>query len=77
MTGYGLSGFFMKKFGFIVNPSMVYSNLSAMERKGWIRCVRNGAGRAYSLTEKGKEITDGMNGISEEIQLFTKTMLKT
>ena len=77
LTGYGLSALLMKKIGFIVNPGMIYSSLSAMERKGWIKCVRNRTGRAYSLTEQGKEIAHNMNSISEESCRIIRIMLKT
>ena len=77
LTGYGLSELLIKKFGFIVNPGMIYGNLSAMERKGWIKCVRNKTGRAYSLTEQGKEIAHNMNSISEESCHIIRIMLKT
>ena len=77
MTGYEINRFLTKKFGIIIGPNTIYSKLTSIERKGWTKSVQNRAGRAYSLTEKGKEITDNMNDISEEIQLFVKTMLRT
>ena len=77
ITAYGINILFMNKLGIMVSPSMIYANLSAMERKGWIKCVRNRTGRAYSLTEQGKEIADNMNSISEESCHIIKIMLKT
>jgi DNA-binding PadR family transcriptional regulator len=75
MTGYGLNGHFVKKVGITVSPSMIYSNLAAMERKAWIKCVRNRNGRAYSLTDKGQQIADNMPAIAEEICNSIKTLL--
>lgn len=75
MTGYGISGYFSRKFGITVSPSMVYNNLASMERKGWIRCVRNRNGRAYSLAQQGQAIATNMPAIAEEIHCFTRILL--
>lgn len=75
MTGYGVNGFFMKNFGIMASPSTVYSNLAAMERKGWIKCVRNRNGRVYDLTRQGQEIVDNLPSIAAEIHALIKTML--
>jgi DNA-binding PadR family transcriptional regulator len=77
MTGYGINGFFSQKLGITASPSMVYASLSAMERKGWIKCVRNRNGRAYGLTDKGKEIIDKMPNISKDIQAFVRILLSS
>jgi len=76
MTGYGINVLFMKRFGIMVSPSMIYTSLAFMERKGWIKCVSNRKGRAYSLTDKGQEIPDNIDGIAEEIRHFTKSLQK-
>jgi DNA-binding PadR family transcriptional regulator len=44
MTGYGINKHFMEKVGDAAIPSTVYSSLASLERKGWIKCVRKGAG---------------------------------
>jgi DNA-binding PadR family transcriptional regulator len=75
LTGYGINGFFMKNFGATVSPSAVYTNLTAMERKGWIKCVRNSRGRAYDLTQQGQKIVDNMSSIAAETHAFTKKVL--
>lgn len=76
LTGYGINALFMSTFGFMVSPSMIYANLFTMERKGWIKCVRNKAGRIYILTDQGKEIADNINGITEQIRSFTVNLQK-
>ena len=65
MTGHGINGFFTQKLGVTASPSMIYACLSAMERKGWIKCVRNRNGRAYSPTEQGREIVKNLPNIAE------------
>ncbi len=75
MTGYRINGFFMKNFGIMASPSMLYSNLATMERKGWIKCVRNRNGRVYDLTRQGQEIVDDLPSIAAEIHALIKTML--
>jgi DNA-binding PadR family transcriptional regulator len=77
MTGYEINSFFVKKFGILIGPSMVYSKLYSMERKGWVRCARNRAGRVYSLTEQGQKIVDSMTSMAEEIQAFIKILLRS
>ena len=53
LTGYGINNYFMKKVGDAASPSTVYSCLATLERRGWIKWVRNGRGRAYGLTDEG------------------------
>jgi DNA-binding PadR family transcriptional regulator len=77
MTGYEINRLFLKKHRIFIGPSTIYSKLSSMERKGWIKCVRNRAGRVCSLTEKGRQIAADMAGIAKEIQFFIRTMLKS
>jgi DNA-binding PadR family transcriptional regulator len=77
MTGYGINRLFLKKHRIFIGPSTIYSTLTIMERKGWIKCARNRAGRVCSLTEKGREITADMTGITREIQDFIRTILKS
>jgi DNA-binding PadR family transcriptional regulator len=77
MTGYEINGLFVKKFGILIGPSMVYSKLYSMERKGWIKYTQNRAGRVYSLTEQGRKIVDSMTSIAEEIQAFIRILLRS
>lgn len=76
LTGYGVNALFMARFGIMVSPSMIYGTLVSMERKGWIKCVRNRNGRVYSLTDQGQEIAEDVRGIAEEIRNFTITLQK-
>jgi DNA-binding PadR family transcriptional regulator len=76
LTAYGINGLFMNKLGIMVSPSMIYTNLFLMERKGLIKCIRNGAGRTYALTEQGKEIADNINGLTDQIRTFTFNLQK-
>jgi DNA-binding PadR family transcriptional regulator len=76
MTGYGINVLFMNRFGIMVSPSMIYVTLVSLERKGWIKCVRNRNGRVYSLTDRGQEIADNLKDIAEEIRSFTTTLQK-
>jgi DNA-binding PadR family transcriptional regulator len=75
LTGYGINGFFMKNFGTTASPSTVYNTLTAMERKGWIKCVRNIRGRAYDLTQQGQKIVDSIPSIAVETHAFIKKVL--
>ena len=76
MTGYEINRFFLKKHRVFVGPSTIYSKLASIERKGWIECVKNGAGRVYNLTEKGRKITADMANITREINNSLRTILK-
>ncbi len=75
MTGYEVNSTITKKFGVRVGPSTVYSKLSNMERKGWIRTVRENPGRVYTLTSQGQQKADNIKGISKEIQNFVRILL--
>jgi DNA-binding PadR family transcriptional regulator len=75
MTGYEINRFLTKKFGIIIGPNTIYSKLTTIERKGWTKSVQNRAGRAYCLTERGREITDNINSIAEETRSFIKILL--
>ncbi|MBN1244343.1 PadR family transcriptional regulator [Candidatus Bathyarchaeota archaeon] len=76
MTGYEINRLFLKKHRIFIGPSTIYSKLTSMERKGWIECIRNKAGRVYGLTEKGRKIAAKMADITREIQGFIRIMLK-
>lgn len=76
MTGYEINHLFLKKHRIFIGPSTIYSNLISMERKDWVKCIRNRAGRVYSLTEKGRKIATNMTDIIREIQSFLPIMLK-
>ncbi len=74
VNGYGLTVFFMKKFGVIMSTSTVYSTLYTMERNGLIKCRRSWSGRVYELTEKGKETLKDSRNKLEMIPTFIKTL---
>jgi DNA-binding PadR family transcriptional regulator len=76
MTGYEINRIFLKKHRIYVGPSTIYSKLSSIEKKGWIECVKNGAGRVYGLTEHGKNIAANMPDMTREIHSFVKILLK-
>ena len=67
----------MKRVGDEASPSTVYSSLALLERKGWIKCVRNRSGRAYDLTREGREIACNMDNTVEETKRFIDKLLKT
>jgi len=75
MAGYGINSRLTKKFGIIIGPDTIYSKLVSLERKGWTKYVRAGVGRSYSLTEKGREITDNIESITEETRSFVRILL--
>lgn len=77
MTGYEVSTRLVKNLGVPIGSGTVYYKIYAMQEEGWVKCARNRKARLYGLTEKGKEITDNMNQIVEEIETFTKALLKT
>jgi DNA-binding PadR family transcriptional regulator len=76
MTGYGINNYFMKKVGDVASPSTIYSGLASLERRGWIKCVRNRRGRAYGLTKEGREIADNVNNTVEETKRFIDKLLR-
>ncbi len=76
MTGYEINRLFIKKHRIFVGPSTIYTKLASIEHNGWIECVKNGSGKVYGLTEKGKRITLKMMDITQEIHGFIRIMLK-
>ncbi|MBN1245344.1 PadR family transcriptional regulator [Candidatus Bathyarchaeota archaeon] len=76
MNGYELTTVFMKKFSAATSTSTVYATLYAMERNGLIKGRYNRRSRIYELTEKGKKTLEDTRNNLEEIQTFTKTLLK-
>ena len=75
MTGYGILRYFSKKIRITVSNTMVYNSLTTMERKGWIKCVRNRRGRAYGPTDRGREVLNKLPKISEELQRHMRLLL--
>jgi DNA-binding PadR family transcriptional regulator len=75
MTGYGINYYFLEKVGDIASPSTVYSNLSALERRGLIECITDRSGRLYALTKEGEKIAEAMPNTSEEIKQFLDRLL--
>jgi DNA-binding PadR family transcriptional regulator len=76
MTGYELNIYFVEKFKILVGPSIIYSKLLIMERKGWIKSTQNRTARRYTLTSQGQEIANDLNNLAQEIQEYTKLFLK-
>ena len=76
LTGYGINTHFMNTFGFMVSPSVIYNNLPYLERKGWIKCIKNQRSRTYILTDQGKEITDNITSLIDQIRSFTVNLQK-
>ena len=76
MTGYEIARYFLKKHRVFVGPSIVYSKLAAIEKKGWIECVKNQTGKVYGLIENGKKIIEKMADITRKIQEFIRIILK-
>ncbi|MCW4045831.1 MAG: PadR family transcriptional regulator [Candidatus Bathyarchaeota archaeon] len=76
LTGYKISRLFLKKFGILISPSMIYANLKNLEKKGWIKCNQKQDGRTYSLTEQGRNIVENMTNITQEIRSSIITMLR-
>jgi DNA-binding PadR family transcriptional regulator len=75
MTCYEINKSFVEKFGIMIAPSTIYLTLGSMENKGEVKCARNRNGRVYSLTEKGRKVTDNMNSLIEEIHRFLTILL--
>jgi DNA-binding PadR family transcriptional regulator len=66
VNGYGITIFFMKKFGVSISTSTVYSTLYALERTGIVKRKPSWKGRVYELTEKGKStLKDNRNRLGE------------
>jgi len=76
LTGYGINTRFNSVFGFMASPTVIYSNLPILERKGWIKCIRNQRSRTYILTDQGKEITDNITSLTHQIRTFTVNLQK-
>jgi len=55
ISGYDLIKHFHSKFGFLMSPGTVYSQLNAMEREGLLKSQQNGGKRVFLLTQRGKE----------------------
>jgi DNA-binding PadR family transcriptional regulator len=53
MTAYDINH--MKKHGVFISPCTICRNLSAMEKNGWIKCVRNRHGKTYGATSRDKK----------------------
>jgi DNA-binding PadR family transcriptional regulator len=77
MTGYKIIRLFHKKFGIFPNPSMIYSNLKAMEKKNWIKRVPVEDGKTYCLSERGRKMVDSMSVFTQEIRDAIRTMLES
>jgi DNA-binding PadR family transcriptional regulator len=75
-TGYGINTQIMNVFGFMTSSSVIYNNLPYLERKGWIKCIRNKTSRNYILTDQGKEITDNITSLTDQIRSFTVNLQK-
>jgi DNA-binding PadR family transcriptional regulator len=75
MTCYEINKSFIEKFGIMIAPSTIYSTLSSMESNGEVKCARNRHVKVYSLTEKGRKVTENMNSIIEEIHRFLTMLL--
>ena len=76
MTGYGVNKYFQKKVGSAASPSTVYSSLAKLERKGWIKCIRDNPGRVYTLTPVGEKIAEEIPSMVGEAKRFLDKLLR-
>lgn len=75
MTAYQIDNLIMDKYHSKISPSVTYAKLATMERLGLIDCHLHN-GKAYNLTEKGKELLDTKAIIVKEIRSNTVTLFE-
>ena len=76
LTGYKISRVFLKKFGVLISPSVIYTNLKTLEKKEWIKRNHKQNGQTCSLTEQGQKIAENITNITQEIRNSIKAMLE-
>jgi DNA-binding PadR family transcriptional regulator len=75
MTGYRISVILVHEFGVNISPDTIYHAIYKLERKGLIKCIREKPGRVYTLTQRGKEITQTITYSINESQKIIKQLL--
>ena len=67
LTAYQIDSRIKDKFHTKMSTTVVYTRLSALERLHLIECIQIDHGKAYRLTEKGKELLSTRAKILKEI----------
>jgi DNA-binding PadR family transcriptional regulator len=75
MTGYEITAEFVKKYGLLVGPGTIYSKLTVMERKNWIKPNEIKTAREYYLKEEGIKVLKNLDNLTYDIQKFVKKLL--
>jgi len=75
MSGYAITLSFAKKLGIIINPSIVYSKLTLMEREGLVSCAQSRRGRVYKTTDSGKKsLENTINSVDRVYGIIEKLL---
>ncbi len=75
LSGYEITILFVRKFGIIVSPSVVYSVLYSLERNGLVIGVARRRGRIYELTEEGGKAIEKIRNAIADMQNFIRIIL--
>jgi DNA-binding PadR family transcriptional regulator len=74
MNGYEMTVHFTRKFGIIMNPSVIYTTIYSMERDGLVMAITRKRGRIYELTRSGEQtilnVQDGMVDLQNLLKLI-------
>jgi DNA-binding PadR family transcriptional regulator len=76
MSSYEINKTLTTGFGIIIGPSTIYSKLYTLEKQGSVTCSMSRSGKVYSLTEQGRQTTDDISDITEEICRSIKLMFR-
>lgn len=77
MTAYQIEKLINNKFHTNMSTTVVYTKLLTMERLHLIQCIQQGHGKAYRLTEKGKELLSNKPKILKEIHASQLVLFET
>jgi DNA-binding PadR family transcriptional regulator len=75
MSGYEIMICFVKKFGIIVSPSVVYSALYSLEREGLVLGIIARRGRIYGLTQEGRRSIEKTRSSIAEMENFIRLII--
>ncbi|MEA2090463.1 MAG: PadR family transcriptional regulator [Thermoproteota archaeon] len=74
--GYDLIKLIHQKYGVLISPGSVYSNLYSLEREGLINGHQTEKGRVYKITDKGKHKINTVIKHEMTIQRFFGSILE-
>ena len=76
MGGYDFIRLIHEEFGILISTGTIYSNLYALERKGFVKSYLSRKRRVYKIVDKGRQFVEAASHAMKSVQNWIEKMMK-